>query len=1254
LIREGTTQEERFSVALDPASAPVDERGIEQGIAYARAYAKVLRYYDADNNKAGDWQPFFSKDVSALLAVMAIQDVEEYRANIKKYLDTLENEKKQKIVIKEIDKEDLGKLFSCIGMLARQLDILKEGLPKEYPLKGILHNVITNRLSAELKNLICCHRQLFDDKFCPLQNVVPSFKVIQSEANIGFVDLLEQYEFSTDWVAKEQSESKAGDAQKEEEQSWRAYLKELYDPKKLKCPGQSDLGSFYNEIKSISNNFLKVYARTVSEARQAFGKSLKWDRHEPHYTLFLAFLRLLEHARNEMNTLTGKHLDFYYRDILRFKEKEIVPPKAHVLVELAKKVPSHLIEKGELFKAGKDESGKDVFFASERDFVANRAQVAELKTVFRYQPDEQEINDFKENQGEEIEVSEQDAGRIYASSIANSADGQGAELISEDKSWHPFFNKKYEGGELSKIEMPKAEVGFAIASHYLWMAGGTRTITITFLEVQGANLKGGKISYQDDIICYITGEKDWIKTEVKEFKVNIEEKTVILKIEISGEEPAIVPYSSKTHKYDFQTHLPILRLELAHQNTEKYSYDSLENIKFNKINLTVDVKELKELAVSNDFGPVDTSKPFQPFGASPVKNSTLIIGSKEAFQKKLIDLTIRVRWQDVLTPYDNINIIAYPEILTGGIWSQVNNGICISKKKALQCFFVLCNKRKDNQCNYADQCNYSVNILNIPPDTPELSEQEYYNNFSRYGFVRLRLKDSFGQKKYEQDILNCVKNHSEVPKEILDCIKALPDIPVPPVITELTINYETESQEIIINSAEDTKPEQASFFHIAPFGYAEQYLPKENSKKQQTDALDKNINLLPHIAFPLENTIEKKNTDGVNNAEAAEFYIGITDLKPPQNLSLLFQAADGTANPRKIKPKQHIQWGFLRKNEWVDFSPNTVEDNTDGLITSGIITFAVPRDASDDNTLLPAGMHWIRAAVSSNPDAVCRLRMVAAQALKVTFTDKGNDPVFSAKVLPKSTISKLAQPAAAVKKIIQPFPSYGGRGKEESKAFYTRVSERLRHKDRAVTLWDYERLILEAFPEVHKVKCLNHYDPKKEDEEPAPGHVTLVTVADREHHSLPDPLRPNISLGLRKKIKDFLKDRLSTFVKLHIVNPTFEKVKVDFEVKLRPGFDETYSIYLLRQNLVRFLSPWAFTGGGSPSFGGKIYRSALINFVEEQDYVDYVINFKLMHLVGACKHADQQDHEEVEGKDAISILVSVPASDHIINTIPAS
>ena len=45
--------------------------------------------------------------------------------------------------------------------------------------------------------------------------------------------------------------------------------------------------------------------------------------------------------------------------------------------------------------------------------------------------------------------------------------------------------------------------------------------------------------------------------------------------------------------------------------------------------------------------------------------------------------------------------------------------------------------------------------------------------------------------------------------------------------------------------------------------------------------------------------------------------------------------------------------------------------------------------------------------------------------------------------------------------------------RSEALEYYRRISERLRHKNRAITSWDYEQIILENFPEVFKVKCLN-------------------------------------------------------------------------------------------------------------------------------------------------------------------------------------
>src|SRR6185503_10043839 len=118
--------------------------------------------------------------------------------------------------------------------------------------------------------------------------------------------------------------------------------------------------------------------------------------------------------------------------------------------------------------------------------------------------------------------------------------------------------------------------------------------------------------------------------------------------------------------------------------------------------------------------------------------------------------------------------------------------------------------------------------------------------------------------------------------------------------------------------------------------------------------------------------------------------------------------------PLAAKPSAHVQWSYLRDNQWVPFADDAVDDRTDGLLESGIVTLSVPADASDDNTILPSGRHWVRAVVHTASDAVCRLLLVAAQGVRATFTDEGNDSTFPAKMLPPGTISKLAQPDAAI------------------------------------------------------------------------------------------------------------------------------------------------------------------------------------------------------------------------------------------------
>jgi len=134
-----------------------------------------------------------------------------------------------------------------------------------------------------------------------------------------------------------------------------------------------------------------------------------------------------------------------------------------------------------------------------------------------------------------------------------------------------------------------------------------------------------------------------------------------------------------------------------------------------------------------------------------------------------------------------------------------------------------------------------------------------------------------------------------------------------------------------------------------------------------------------------------------------------------------------------------------------------------------------------------------------------------------------------------------------------------------------------------------------------------------------------------------------------EEIDAFLHNRRSCFIKLHVTNPQFEEVMADFKVRLCDGFDETFHVNKLDEAITRFLSPWAFTASSSPTFGGKVYKSVLINFVEDLPYVDYVTDFKLFHRFKNLANGETtEEKNEVEGSMAVSILVS--AKKHKIET----
>ena len=59
--------------------------------------------------------------------------------------------------------------------------------------------------------------------------------------------------------------------------------------------------------------------------------------------------------------------------------------------------------------------------------------------------------------------------------------------------------------------------------------------------------------------------------------------------------------------------------------------------------------------------------------------------------------------------------------------------------------------------------------------------------------------------------------------------------------------------------------------------------------------------------------------------------------------------------------------------------------------------------------------------------------------------------------------------------------------------------------------------------------------------------------------------------------------------------------------------DEAFYEKKFQQDVKRFLSPWAFENGQEPEFGGTIYRAAILDFIEELPYIDFVEKLEVIH-----------------------------------------
>lgn len=981
------------------------------------------------------------------------------------------------------------------------------------------------------------------------------------------------------------------------------------------------------------------------------------DDVEPHLALYLTFLQLFQSLQKQMNGFTQQHLDFYYKKVLNLLPLNGRADEVHVVFELARTASEQFLPAGTALDAAKNGQ-----YTLDHDIVLNTATITDLRSTY---------------------VPEDRADEVHYASVANSPDGLGGKLPPEDPSWHAFGREADADKKLPAL--PVQKTGFAFASQVLEMKEGERTVTVEMeIAVDSSfNLSQANTLGANALEVFYSGEKGWIGPNSAVLKFTaIPGTTQRVKMEVTdsglnSSVPAVTAYNEALLGKDFNTQLPLMQI-LFTQTTSGKLRNMLLKSRMLNARIKVSVNGVTSLDLQNDMGLLDAKKAFMPFGPVPVKGASLYIGYGEVLQKNIDQFSFDVSWQgapeDFRAHYANYFPLDYallraPRItgdarIIGGISTGLtvynsnnpvsNNGyftasIAVKGQSAKITTRLFGNDATDDirwpmtgSAPVATNIASSYRILST-------SFNNYYTdqrlvmanpNFFSYakvglgisnwwklpilnivnpvkpvdtsrGFARVTLDKDFFHKKYPA--VYATKMREEASED------QLPLEPYTPLIKTFSLNYVASTGIVNLNDASFTRfnTRELQFFHADVFGVAEQHGYLKDNFNHLLQLGDTNVYLLPQ------------------HPVGGSFYIGLDKVEHGQSVSCLFQLAEGSADPEA--DTQNVKWSILCSNEWRDFRPEEIlMDYTNHLLRSGIIKWAIPAEAAKDNTLLPAGKFWIRGQVSDTT-AVCKFIQLHTQAVKATYRQGSGSSVMN--VLAAGTISKLKEKLASVKKVNQPYGSFNGQLPESSDAFETRVSERLRHKQRGVMAWDYERLILQQFHEVYKVKCLQHTGPGADAccAGQSPGHVTLVVVPDLRNKNAINPLEPKVSKDILVSIQNYISAHTGLFVTVHAENPQYEKVILDFKVRFKTLGDTGYYKKLLNEDLRQFLSPWAFSGQHDITFGGIARKSVLLDFIDGREYVDFVTECRMYHQVGNTRSVDVN---EIIVSNPRAILVS--------------
>ena len=1144
----------RLLAALEPGYIRVDERSQEELIAFAVEFAALLIFHEQDGSDSSaaaeivrrDWSDLFKGDVTFLLATMCTVDSK------REFYDSIAPPRMQSRPPGQPPADDLRDqtIESALRIDRWYTQALESG---HFSTEEKGDSNVETALRTTLAKSIC-------ERLAPL---LLNDEILRSR----WQTFIDGHTVSDIWKSTPGTEIGG------------------------RGPSEQDIRDIYNE-------FNRATAQLVDVAKEYLLQSLQEKNdHSPHGALYLAFVCLLVKSQTHFNGLTERHLDFYYRKVLRLDPRDETPDTTHVTFKLAPGVGEYLLEKGTLLVAGKDADGEDIHYRVDEDVLLNRANVVSLKALAL--PRDTDIDPSI--------LGHESVGGVLAFPKADSADGRGKPLEHLRQGWPPF------GGAVAEDDPGAANgeedaPGLLISSPVLNLSEGDRRLRLCIRFAGGrAALDAALESYARGIQSKYEGVLESPTFEYllsdafrisystangfrEAHDVNIERdkdnsSTMAICFVLDASQPALGANDRIASEKGIRGGWPILKITL-NPRSRVFPYSFLSTLSIEEISIHVSVSGLSTLFLHNGMGPVDAGKAFTPFGPLPGKGAELLISSDELREKTLNRVRLRVEWANLPSPPEDLagyytgygrdtandSFRASFSVLDRASWRNLRPAQSPPEDEPDNSFALFIDDSTDAEHLQPRRCwDFALDGVRFAPRKP-LGAPIRFDGTTQDGFFRLRLvapSYGFGSELYPQLLVDTVAANALLKK--VAARKALPKPPFVPEIKRLQLDY-TASAQLVPGGVPST------IYHAHPF--------------DGTSTKLRDSSMIPIYG------------------EKGYLLIGLADLEPPQPLTLLFCLHEAiadkwidSADSGDTSSNDRIRWRYLADDEWRDFDrDDVIADDTRGFARSGIVKLRIPRDITKSRSQLDPGKYWLQVAALRDIDRYGSMIDVVTQAVSASRVSVGAD-MSSLPAIPPGTISALAEPVAEILTVNQPIASNGGRARESTDAFRIRVSERLRHKQRAIHPGDYEALVLEAFPEIREAKAFGH----------GAGRV-MVVVVPMGSGEVPES-EPRVPEYLLEQIAGYLRQFCSSFVEeICVRNPWYEPLEVSAWVKFSRDYADE-SLPVLERALDRFIAPWRYDRSVAMDIGTGVFDlPQLRGFLERQPYVHQLTGLSIVHV----------------------------------------